>query len=174
MKSPNILITGTPGTGKTETSQAIANRINFKHLNVSELIKKHECYEERDEEYDTYLIDDDKVIDLLEPMIEEGGCIIDFHSAELFPERWFELVLVLRANTDILYDRLTERGYNDKKRNENIECEIMQVVLEECRESYAHEIIQELPSNNINELESNVERVCLWYEHWKANNTNED
>ena len=137
MKSPNILITGTPGTGKTETSQAIANRINFKHLNVSELIKKHECYEERDEEYDTYLIDDDKVIDLLEPMIEEGGCIIDFHSAELFPERWFELVLVLRANTDILYDRLTERGYNDKKRNENIECEIMQVVLEECRESYA-------------------------------------
>ena len=36
MKGPNILITGTPGTGKTETSQTIANRINFKHLNDSE------------------------------------------------------------------------------------------------------------------------------------------
>ena len=48
-------------------------------------------------------------------------------TCELFPERWFDLILVLRAKTDVLFDRLTERGYSEKKRGENLEAEIMQV-----------------------------------------------
>lgn len=74
-----------------------------------------------DEEFDTYILDDDKLIDTMEPMVESGGCVVDFHTCDVFPERWFDLVLVLRANTDVLFDRLTERGYSDKKRNENME-----------------------------------------------------
>ena len=167
---PNILLTGTPGTGKTETAKMAAERTGLKHINVGELIKKHECHEGKDEDFDTYIIDDDKICDLLEPIIEEGGCIIDFHSAELFPERWFELVLVLRAETSVLYDRLTARGYSDRKRSENLECEIMQVVLEEARESYDEAIVHELMSSTVDELDSNVERICQWYENWKENN----
>ena len=40
--------------------------------------------------------------------------VVDFHGADLFPERWFDLVLVLRANNTVLFDRLTERGYAQK------------------------------------------------------------
>ena len=111
-------------------------------------------------------------MDLLEPIIEEAscGCVVDFHSAELFPERWFDLVLVLRCNTDVLYDRLTERGYSDKKRSENIECEIMQVVLEEARESYDANIVHELHSNSLSDLDSNIGRVTTWFENWNSNN----
>lgn len=169
-KLPNILITGTPGTGKTETSKLVAEQTGLRHLNVSELVKEHKCYETRDEEFDTYIIDDDQVCDLLQPMIEEGGNIIDFHSVDLFPEDWFELILVLRADTSTLFDRLSERGYNEKKRSENIECEIMQVVLEEARESFDTNIIHELPSNNIDELESNVARMVSWLDNWKVDN----
>jgi adenylate kinase len=91
-----------------------------------------------------------------------------FHSAELFPESWFELVLVLRADTAVLFDRLTARGYSELKRSENLECEIMQVVLEEARESYDAAIVHELSSSTVEELESNVERICSWYEARQA------
>lgn len=47
----------------------------------------------------------------------------------------------------------------------------MQVVLDEARESYAEEIVIELPSNDINEMESNVERVRQWVDIYKVNHS---
>lgn len=170
MPKPNILITGTPGTGKTQTSIAAAEATGLKHISVGDLAKQHDCYECRDDAFDTNILDDDKILDVMEPIMAEGGCIVDFHSAELFPERWFDLVLVLRANTDVLYDRLVARNYNELKRNENMECEIMGEVWEEARASYNPEIVVELQSNTIDELESNVSRVVAWLEAWKQNN----
>ena len=35
---PNILITGTPGTGKTCTSELVSEMTGFKHLNVGSLV----------------------------------------------------------------------------------------------------------------------------------------
>lgn len=62
------------------------------------------------------------------------------------------------------------RGYNDKKVGENVECEIMQVVLEEAKEAYPEEAVHEVPSNSIEELESNVSRVVQWLDVWRKNN----
>jgi adenylate kinase len=168
---PNILITGTPGTGKTQTSSLVSSKTGLKHVNVSELVKSMGFYESRDEEFDTYILDEERLCDYLEPIMEEGGVVLDFHSLDFFPERWFQLILVLRADTQILFDRLTERGYSDKKRSENIECEIMQVVLEEAMESYDESIVHELPSNRIEDLESNVERVVTWLKNWKQDHS---
>ncbi len=169
-KRPNLLITGTPGVGKTTLAETASEKLGFRHLNVGELVKEHECHEGMDEALNTYILDEDKLLDLMEPMLGEGGCVVDFHSPEIFPERWFELVLVLRANTETLFDRLTKRGYSEKKRMENMECEIMQVVAEEARESYAAEIVHEVPSNTLDDLDSALERVSSWYTSWRANN----
>lgn len=95
---------------------------------------------------------------------------MDFHTCEIFPERWFDLVLVLRADTASLYDRMLKRGYNKRKMDENMECEIMQVVLETAHEFYAPEIVIELPSNTIDDMESNADRVKQWLDAWKVNN----
>ena len=38
-----------------------------------------------------------------------GGNIVDFHSCDFFPERWFDLVIVLQTDNTILYDRLEKR-----------------------------------------------------------------
>lgn len=51
-------------------------------------------------------------------MMLEGRKIVDFHTCDFFPERWFHLVVVLRASTAQIYDRLTARGYSEKKRTE--------------------------------------------------------
>lgn len=66
--------------------------------------------------------------------------------------------------------RMHGRGYSSKKVSENVECEIMQVVLEEAKESYPEEAVHEVPSNTVEDLESNVSRVSQWLEAWKGDN----
>lgn len=139
-------------------------------MNIGDFVKEHRCYQERDEAFDTYILDEDLLIDELDPIVSDGGYVIDFHTPEIFPERYFDLVLVLRADTESLFDRLTERGYSDMKRSENIECEIMQVVLEAARESYSHDIVHDLPSNTLEDMESNIQRAVEWYDAWKKQN----
>ena len=34
---------------------------------------------------------------------------MDFHSCDFFPERWFDLVIVLQTDNTVLYDRLDKR-----------------------------------------------------------------
>jgi adenylate kinase len=170
-RRPNVLITGTPGVGKTSTAALLAKRTGMKHVHVGDLIKQHKCYEGRDEELDAFILDEDKLLDLMEPVFQQAqrdgvGIVADYHMCDLFPERWFDLVLVLRAKTEILFDRLTERGYKGKKREENMESEIMQVVLEEARGAYELEIVHEVPSNTKEDMESNIDRVQQWIEQW--------
>lgn len=65
------------------------------------------------------LIDEDKVVDFLEKPVSLGGAIIDFHTSDFFPERWFDIVVLLRINNTDLFDRLTARGYKPEKITEN-------------------------------------------------------
>jgi adenylate kinase len=143
----------------------------MRHINVGELIMEHKCYSGTDEELDTNILDEEKLLDLMEPLFDEAadegiGIIADFHVCEMFPERWFDLILVLRTTTEILFDRLTARGYADRKRDENMESEIMQVILEEAREAYDPNIVHEIPSNTIEDMESAICRVQEWTRQW--------
>jgi adenylate kinase len=52
---------------------------------------------------------------------------------------------------------------------ENNEAEIMQVVLEEARSSYASEIVVELQSETMSDLESNIARIIEWIILWRKN-----
>jgi adenylate kinase len=45
----------------------------------------------------------------MEEMMRPGGKIVDFHSCDIFPERWFDLVIVLRTDNGVLYPRLEAR-----------------------------------------------------------------
>ncbi|KAJ3019270.1 UNVERIFIED_CONTAM: hypothetical protein HDU68_010737 [Siphonaria sp. JEL0065] len=171
---PNILVTGTPGTGKTVTSGMLAQATGLTHIEVGKIVKEKGLHDGFDEEFNSYLINDDKVVDELEELMQEGGKIIDHHGCEIFPERWFDLVVVLRANNEILYPRLENRGYNQKKITENIECEIMDVVKIEAFESYDPAIIVELKSESAEDMEENVQRIEQWIENWRLNNDKDD
>jgi adenylate kinase len=173
VKRPNILITGTPGTGKSSLAEAVSKKIGFEYMNVGDMVKDSKFYSEYNEEFDTYIMDDDKedqLLDAIEPVVKQGGVVVDYHSPGIFGESWFDLVLVLRADTEVLFDRLTQRNYSEKKRTENMECEIMEVVLEDARESYDESMVHELPSNTLDDMESNLARVEAWLEAWQANN----
>ncbi|KAI9329067.1 AAA domain-containing protein [Obelidium mucronatum] len=167
---PNILLTGTPGCGKTVTSAMLAQATGLVHIELGKLVKEKGLHDGFDEEFNSYLINDDKVCDELEEAMQEGGKIVDHHGCEIFPERWFDLVVVLRANNEVLYPRLEGRGYNQKKITENIECEIMDVVKMEAYDSYDAAIIVELRSETAEDMEENVQRIETWIENWKEDN----
>ncbi|CAH9076740.1 unnamed protein product, partial [Cuscuta europaea] len=133
---PNILMTGTPGTGKTTTASALADAAQLRHINIGDLVKVKNLHDGWDDELDCFIINEDLVCDELEDMMEQGGNIIDYHGCDFFPERWFDRVVVLQTENSVLYDRLKQRGYSDAKLKNNIECEIFQVLLEEAKESY--------------------------------------
>lgn len=46
----------------------------------------------------------------------------------------------------------------------------MEVILQEARESYDEEIVVELASNTLDEMDSNVDRIEEWIEQWKKDN----
>ena len=127
-----------------------------------------------------------QVVDELEEIMGEGGNVVDYHGCDFFPERWFQVVVVLRTDNTLLYDRLQKRwackptlqntcslslslslrGYSGQKLTDNVQCEIFQTILEEARDSYSHSIVHELPSNTPENFEQNVGTICALISEW--------
>jgi len=53
-----------------------------------------------------------------------------------------------------------------------MDSEIMQVLLDEARESYKEEIVVELRSESNEDVEGNLERVEQWIEQWRKDRQN--
>lgn len=196
---PNVILTGTPGVGKTTTAQQLidlskcslpsssdgsAESMNLKHLSINKIAKEHNLYESYDEKLQTYVVDEDKLLDHIENLIEDGsgdgGWVIDWHVCDIFPERWADLVVVLRCeDTNVFYERLTnstkadgdeKRGYSGQKLQENIDAEIFGVIAEEAKEAWPDEgAVVELSSVEADQIEENAERIWQWCQAWVRN-----
>ncbi|KIM94986.1 hypothetical protein OIDMADRAFT_106556 [Oidiodendron maius Zn] len=167
---PNIIITGTPGVGKTTHCETLAESTGLKHLSINDIVKERSLHDGYDEEYKSWIVDEDKLLDSIEDEVKQGGYIIDWHACDLFPKSWIDLVVVLRVDSTHLYDRLKARNYPEAKLQENLDSEIMEVLLQEARDSYDEEIVVELTSNTSEEMESNIERIETWIVNWRENN----
>ena len=134
---PNIALTGTPGTGKSTHAQLIVeSQPEMRHIEVGTIVKENGFHTGYDEEYETYDVDEDPLLDHIEPWTgkvapepldgddesddtearvsedtseDRGGLILDWHSCEAYPERWVDLVVVLRCDHQILWKRLESR-----------------------------------------------------------------
>ncbi|KAK7201071.1 ATPase family protein [Novymonas esmeraldas] len=163
-KGINILITGTPGTGKTSMAEMLAAELgDFQHVEVGKLVKENHFYTEYDAELDTHIIeeeDEDRLLDFMEPMMVKGGHhVVDYHSSELFPERWFHIVVVLHTSTEVLFERLTNRQYSEAKRAENMEAEIQCICEEEAREAYKDDIVLVRENDSLEQMSATVDEI---------------
>ncbi|TFG02101.1 MAG: hypothetical protein EU539_13400 [Promethearchaeota archaeon] len=126
-----IIISGTPGTGKTSISNKIAKFINAKVLTLNEIAISEEFTLKYDDKRDTHVIDEDKLVPFLKNSIIEiqkenfDYLIIESHFSDMVPEEHIDFAIVLRCNPDVLYKRLEARGYNRDKIMENIQSEIL-------------------------------------------------
>ncbi|KAL8791413.1 MAG: hypothetical protein Q9213_000029 [Squamulea squamosa] len=170
---PNIIITGTPGVGKTTLCELLTASTDLKHLAINRVAKERECHDGWDEALNSWIVDEDKILDAIEDEVQEGGYLIDWHACDLFPESWIDLVIVLRSDSATLYDRLKARNYPEQKLQENMDAEIMEVLLNEAREAFDHEMVIELQSNDSDDMEGNASRVETWIGQWMREHSHE-
>eukprot|EP00835_Amoeboradix_gromovi_P005781 NODE_583_length_6431_cov_0.491788.p4 type:complete len:171 gc:universal NODE_583_length_6431_cov_0.491788:908-396(-) len=167
LNMPNILVCGTPGVGKSTLCQLLKKKLEMKYLGISELVVKNKLHDGYDSLYDTYIVNDDKIIDFIHEDMVKGGCIVDSHIVDIFPDDYFDLVIVLRCDNSILHDRMTKRSYSALKITENITAEIMQVILEEARELFPE--VKELNSNSKDDQNKNIDYVMNWVANFNKN-----
>ncbi|XP_055683089.1 adenylate kinase isoenzyme 6 homolog [Lutzomyia longipalpis] len=171
---PNILLSGTPGVGKSRLAKEVSEKLDLKWLDVSAIAKKNNFLSGEDKVLECPILDEDALLDHLEPIMEKEGNILEYHACEMFPERWFHLVFVVRCCNTILYDRLAKRKYNEKKLQSNIECEIFQTILEEAQDSYQEEIIHELTNETEEQFQENVSKIVELIQSWQSDQEKEN
>lgn len=59
---PNIIVTGTPGVGKTSHCEQLAHLTGLTHLSINQIVKDRECHDGWDEDFKSWIVDEDKVM----------------------------------------------------------------------------------------------------------------
>ncbi|MFX0071505.1 MAG: adenylate kinase family protein [Candidatus Hermodarchaeota archaeon] len=126
-----IIVSGTPGTGKTSISRRLSEIINVKVLTLNEIVISENLTIKYDKERDTYVIDEKKLISYIRTQINDihkqryDYLIIESHFSDIVPEEYVDLAIILRCDPDVLYQRLKLRGYKHSKIIENLQAEIL-------------------------------------------------
>ncbi len=126
-----VIISGTPGTGKTSVSQEVCKIISSRVISLNELSIEKGFILEYDEERETKVVNFDLllpyVLNLIE-LFQNGGLdylIIEGHFSDIIPNKLINNIFVLRCNPDELINRLKTRGYKNRKIMENVQSEIL-------------------------------------------------
>jgi len=128
-----IIVTGTPGVGKSAVSRALSKELKAEYIDLTEFVKKHGLIERYDEDRETSIVDEEKVCIRLQEFIEglnAQNIVIDGHYGvfTVSPEKVYR-VFVLRRHPAELREVLLARGYSDRKIAENLASEILDVCL---------------------------------------------
>jgi len=145
-----ILISGTPGVGKTAVSRLLASKLNAFHIDLGELVKRENLASGVDKARNSLIVDIDKVSRRVEEIIKNCNCdvIIDGHYAtDVVPSDSINLVFVLRRNPDELKKTMEERGFREEKIYENLAAEILDVCLVDATSACGSEKVCEIDAS---------------------------
>jgi len=124
-----LAISGTPCTGKTSVAKELGKILGWKVLHLNDLAEEKDLYCGYDDYRKAKIVDIEKIRKVVFDT-EENNIIIESHFAHDIQS---DMVVILRTNPKELRKRMEERGWDEKKIEENIEAEIMEICLEEAR-----------------------------------------
>jgi len=158
-----ILVTGSPGVGKTVVSRLLATRLNGLRIGLAELVKQEGLISGLDEARETLIADMEKVSKRTLEIMEdcEGDVIVDGHYAvDVVPTEDVNLVFVLRRHPDELKSFMEKRGFGNRKLWENLAAEILDVCLSEAVETCGVDKVCEIDATG-KSVEEVVEDIIL-------------
>jgi len=126
-----IIISGTPGCGKTSVANELIKLIDGKLISLNELVTSSDLSFEFDEERKTYIVDFQTFLPLIIQKINEiklekpQFIIIESHFSDIIPDKFIDYIFILRCDPDELKKRLNKRNYDLNKIKENVQAEIL-------------------------------------------------
>jgi adenylate kinase len=136
MQMKAIVVSGTPGTGKTRLAKALAKNKNYEYVDVNKLIKEKKLYDSYDRKRKCNVVDIKKLNKFLIRLIGESKkkLVIDSHLSHYLPKKYVEFCIITKCNLKKLKKRLEKRGYSKSKVRENLDSEIFDICLNEAKE----------------------------------------
>jgi adenylate kinase len=156
-----IVITGTPGVGKTSVSERLAIRLGAFHIDLADLAKREKLLSGYDRRRHTLLADTVKLAKRVQQIIKrsEGDVIIDGHYAtSVVSKRKVSKVFLLRCHPQQLKQQMEKRGFRGAKLWENLAAEILDVCLCDSISDVGMEKICEIDMTN-KTIDETVEEI---------------
>jgi len=147
-----ILISGTPGTGKSTISTYLSKVLSAKYIDVGKFAIMEKLYSSYDEDRQSFIVDIERLQKRLKEIIEEEGndIILDTHIVDVVPSNYVDFVIILRTDPRILEKRLQKKGYPKKKVKENVQAEILGTCTYHAVNYYGKDRVYELDTSLIN------------------------
>ncbi|MCD6575975.1 MAG: adenylate kinase family protein [Nanoarchaeota archaeon] len=138
-----LILTGTPGVGKSTVAKHLAKKINAEVLDLEKIAKKEKIVKGYDRKARSYVINETKLTKAIKKYVtKDENYIIPNHIAQFISPKIVDICVVLRYDPKKLASRLKRRGYHKSKINENVEAEILDTCLIEALQNKqkVHEI----------------------------------
>jgi adenylate kinase len=138
-----IIVTGTPGTGKTTIAKQLANKYKYTYVDVNALISKHKLHEKYDRKFKSRIVDAKKLSTFLQKYtktLNARGAVVDSHLSHHLPASFVDVCYVTTCPLKTLKQRLKKRGYSAQKIKDNLEAEAFQTCLVEAQE-HGHRVM---------------------------------
>ncbi len=143
---PLIVVSGTPGTGKTTVAKQVAQLLGYAYLDGSLIVKNAFSRAPLDEKRGVPIIDERafarealKIV-RLDPEKAKKGYVLDSHLSHFLPKKYVKLCIITKCDLKTLQKRLTFRGYSAKKVRENMDSEIFDTSLVEAHDE-GHKVV---------------------------------
>ncbi len=153
-----IIITGTPGTGKTKVAKAL-KKFKFEIVDFKKEVEKCNAVVGFDKRRKSKIIDEEKLTDCFKKF-SENYFVVESHLAHFIDPKYVETAVVLKCNPKELRKRLKRRGWSKEKIEENVEAEIMDIILEEAKEMGHNVLVIDTTNKKAEEVAE-----IIWFNH---------
>jgi adenylate kinase len=155
-----IILSGTPGTGKTTIANLLCKELNAIIIDLNKEVIENNFFT-MDLDRETKIADVEKLKSHVVKKIKESELkyiIIEGHYADIIPDDLVHHAIVLRTHPETLKRRLKQKGFSNGKIRENLQAEILGDCSSHAIDSYGMNKIHELDTSNAS-IEDSVQKI---------------
>lgn len=149
-----IAVSGSPGTGKSTFARKLSEDLDYKLIDLNEIIEEENVYELDAD--GTRAVDSEDLRAVFKNVLAREGedMVVEGLLSHLLSRERVSEVVVLRTNPEVLEKRLRKRGYSDEKLQDNLEAEALDVVLGEAIQEHGVDGVYEIDTTRLDPSEA--------------------